>query len=505
MLWSNIFQKISTLEEFNTLSIPPKTNRMLRKFIFLGFVWHSISLIAQTDSCDCAANFSTLQRETEANYAGFPMKVTPQTQKAYQELVNQLGKATATVTQPKQCYDLLASYIHFFKDKHFILSYIPSSEYPWGDKPITESVFKKQCLQPNRHAIEGIWTHPDGKLTLGIQRENDTTFTGIVLSSQEQAYRPGMVYVQLTVTLQGYVYQNRESFITTPRPARQIGNLLQLWSHEMWGKIFPQTMNASERIELETWKNQQHGLRFEKLSNKTAWIKIPTFLNNEETLQNWVQQNDAAIKSCENLIIDLTGNGGGSSGWVSLIPYLLTQPIHQRDTYVRVTPANVHLKRKDLEFFATQHIPEAYQKYFPEATVQAYRSAYEELTTTKLPFYPIPGVTFPMDVPKGNPKKVALIVDGFGGSSTEYFFYLSQQSEKTRRFGTPTYGMMDYEGMSTPTPLPFSSFYLTIPIVKSHWTDTAPIDQTGFIPEYRLDQLPPETWVTHVKGVLEKE
>jgi len=478
---------------------------MLRKFIFLGLVWSGFTLTAQTESCDCKANFLTLLRETEANYGGFPVKVTPQTQKAYQKLVNQLEKASAGVTHPKSCFDLMAAYIRFFKDKHFILSYIPPADFPWGDTLLEESNFKEQCLQPHRHSLEGIWTHPDGKLTLGIQRENDTTFKGIVLSSQVEAYRPGMVYVQLTATPKGFVYQNRESFITTPRPARQIGNLLQLWSDEMLGKIFPQTMTSAERLELDTWKNQQHGLRFEKLSTKTAWLKIPTFLNNETAIQDLVHQNEAALKSCENLIIDLTGNGGGSSGWVSLIPYLLTQPIYQRDTYVRVTPANVNLKRKDLEFFATQPIPEAYQKYFPPATVAAYRKAYEELRTTKLPFYPIPGVTFPMDVSEGNPKKVALLVDGFGGSSTEYFFYLSQQSAKTQRYGTPTYGMMDYEGMSTPTPLPFSNYYVTIPIVKSHWTDTAPIDRIGFVPENRLDQLPLETWVRHVQAVMEKE
>jgi hypothetical protein len=60
------------------------------------------------------------------------------------------------------------------------------------------------------------------------------------------------------------------------------------------------------------------------------------------------------------------------------------------------------------------------------------------------------------------PKKIALIVDELCGSSTEYFFYLSKQSKKTARYGIPTMGMMDYEGMSNRTPLPYDKFILTI-------------------------------------------
>ncbi|WP_333864762.1 hypothetical protein, partial [Chitinophaga sp.] len=64
-------------------------------------------------------------------------------------------------------------------------------------------------------------------------------------------------------------------------------------------------------------------------------------------------------------------------------------------------------------------------------------------------------------------------------------------------------GMMDYEGMSNPTPLPYSKFVLTIPIAKSSWTDKHPIDQTGFAPNVHI-RLPENKWIDFIVKDLHK-
>ncbi|HEY8920003.1 MAG TPA: hypothetical protein VIM87_26375, partial [Chitinophaga sp.] len=94
-------------------------------------------------------------------------------------------------------------------------------------------------------------------------------------------------------------------------------------------------------------------------------------------------------------------------------------------------------------------------------------------------------------------------VDGFCGSSTEYFIALSHQSKKVTTYGSNTIGMMDYEGMSNPTPLPYNKFILTIPITKSSWTDTKPIDQTGFTPDVPI-RLPENRWIDFIVDDLPK-
>jgi hypothetical protein len=77
-------------------------------------------------------------------------------------------------------------------------------------------------------------------------------------------------------------------------------------------------------------------------------------------------------------------------------------------------------------------------------------------------------------------------MDEFCGSSAEYFFYLCRQSDKVTSYGLPTVGMMDYEGMSVPTAMPYTPFMLYIPIAKSSWIERRPIDETGFMPAVPL-------------------
>lgn len=171
---------------------------------------------------------------------------------------------------------------------------------------------------------------------------------------------------------------------------------------------------------------------------------------------------------------------------------------------MRVTPDNVKSKLTDLEPFATNPIPDDYKKYFPDNVLNAYKKAFTELPTANQKFYPIPSVSFPVDEVLKYPKKVAVLFDNFCGSSTEYFFDLSKQSTKIKRYGTNTIGMMDYEGMSTPTHLPYEKFILTIPIVKSSWTDKTPIDKNGFQPEILLNHLPQNEWIPYIVKDFEK-
>lgn len=183
----------------------------------------------------------------------------------------------------------------------------------------------------------------------------------------------------------------------------------------------------------------------------------------------------------------------------------MTNPIVQYQSYVRVSPDNVQAKLKDLEPFVLHPVPDEYKKYFPENILQAYKKAYDELPGTKEKFYPVPGVSFPLESQMPKPKKIALLVDDLCGSSTEYFFYLSKQSTKTTTYGINTIGMMDYEGMSIPTPLPYTNYIVTIPIVKSSWTDKAPIDQKGFEPDILLNKIEQKNWVEFVRKDLEKQ
>lgn len=464
----------------------------------------SVSQINQPNQCNCLDNLNILISKTEENYAGYPSKVGKNSILTYKKLIKQLKLKAKMEDNPKTCFFILRDYVRFFRDKHFILSYNNENDYNLEIIKISEDTFKKELANRKLNNFEGIWINADSSLKLAIKKFQNNLFKAIVLQSNNDKIPVGLVYATFQVNKNKTIVKEYNTFITTDIPAKVKGNLLQIGFLSMFGKIYPNTISIPEQQELSTWENNNYGLNFKKLSPKTAYLKIPTFQNNQDKIQQLVIKNDSIIKKSENLIVDLTGNAGGESGWVPILPYFMTNTIYQYDTYLRVTPENVKSKLADLETYVLNPIPNEYKKYFPDKTLAAYKKAYKELPTTKKQFYPIPGVSFPLDSVLKNPKKIALVVDDFCGSSTEYFFNLTKQSKKTKTYGVNTIGMMDYEGMSTLTKLPYPNFYLTIPIVKSSWTDKSPIDKTGFKPDIILDISEQHKWIESIRKDLEK-
>lgn len=472
---------------------------MIRIAFLLMALFLTFPSEAQQATCNCLENLDKLVVKTEANYAGYPAKVTALTQQTYRQLVTQLKKKAVGENNPKNCFYLLRQYVKFFRDKHFILSYradqdIDSTVVPILDRP---------SISNNSQSFEGNWKNEQGNTTIKIQGDGKGGYQAVKLEGTADHYPRGFVYFFLYLKGNRWYVKEYNSFISTETPVKLKGNLLFLWNHAAWGRISPVAMSPAELEELATWKNGNQGLAFRKLQPDISYLRIPTFFNNDQNIQQLVAAADSTIRHTKYLIVDLTGNGGGNSGWVSFLPYFMTNPITQAASYVRVTPDNIPLKLADIEPFVSNPIPDEYKKYFPDSILAKYKQAYKELPVTDKPFYPAPGVDFPLDSLMRMPEKIALIVDDLCGSSTEYFFFLSRQSKKTITYGLNTVGMMDYEGMSTPTPLPFDRYIVTIPIVKSSWTDKNPIDQTGFTPDVLL-KLPPQEWVKWISRDLPK-
>lgn len=472
---------------------------MIYKFAILTvFIFSSCFVVAQGNNCNCLENLTATIAKTEENYAGYPAKINSKSSKAYTQLVLKLKQQASGESNAKACYYIIKQYINFFKDKHFVLSYYNQKDFDSTVINYNDENARMQWAKQTKETVEGIWINPDSTTKIAIQKEDDGTFKALKIASKNDNLPAGFVYFTLTPKGNNqYTVKEYQSFISTATPAKQNGNLLQLWSHAMWGKVYPQKMSAAEAAELATWKGNNNGLAFRKLANDVAYLKIPTFFNNDNNIQQLVAENDSVIRHTKYLVVDLTGNGGGNTGWIYFLSYFMTNPIVQKPSFLRVTPDNVKLKLPDLEPYVKGPISDEYKKYFPGDVLALYKKAYAELPVTKEKFYPIPGVTFPLDSIIKNPVKIALVVDNFCGSSAEYFFYLSKQSKKTISYGTNTTGMMDYEGMSIPTPLPCDKFILTIPIVKSSWTDSSPIDQTGFKPDVIINK-PQSIWLDYI-------
>ncbi|NRF40205.1 S41 family peptidase [Pedobacter foliorum] len=458
-------------------------------------------LIAQQIPCNCLVNLNETIAKTEINYAGFPTKVNVKTKPGYENLVSNLRKKAANESNAKACFYLIKDYVRFFKDKHFSLTYLNKNDYDKEIVAIDDSYFK--TLKPGTD-VQGVWTNPDSSITLGIKKDSNNEYKAIILKAKDENLPKGLVYFTLKPHKKGYLLKQYNVFNSIDFYAQQREGLLQLWNFSLFGRIFPKEMTASEKKELNTWRNNNNGLDFNQLDKETSCIKIPTFFNNDNKIEKLVATHDKAIRNSKFLIIDLRGNGGGNSGWSFLLPYVMTNPIKQDSPLLRVSEDNVKLKRADLEYFVKNPVPQEAKKYYPDEYVANLKRIYEELPTTRNTFYEVPGLTIPVDSVLGSPFKVALITDGYCGSSTEYFFQLMKQSKKTTRYGANSVGMMDYEGPSSTTPLPCKELILMMPVSKSSWTDKNPIDESGFSPDVKLN-MPAKQWIEYIIKDLKKK
>jgi len=454
----------------------------------------------QTASCNCSANLDTLIHKTELNYAGFPSKTGDKHQSSYSRLTKSVLQQAKNITDPVRCFDVLKSYIAYFRDRHFDLSY-PLDSTNRKFSSLTAADFKN--LPDKRNAtIEGIWMNPDSTIKIGIRKSTADAYEGIVLESRDKAVPAGLVYVTLKKHTRGYTF-SKYDYLTIDYPARHDEGLLRLWNMELWGRVYPQEMSRQEKAELSTWKDYHFGLSFDQLDEKTAYLRLPSF-NRDDLVQALISQNDTAIRHSPCLIVDLRGNGGGNTGWAYLLPYLMTRRIDQGIAYLRISPDNTTRILKEMAPLINNPIPDGMEKYYTPAFMREYRKAYEQIRVTDKGFCPVPAISIPLDEVSPYPQKIALVFDDLCGSSTEYFFQLSRQSDKITRYGIPTLGMMDYVGMHQPTILPFKDYRLVIPDTKSSWTDTDPIDASGLKPEHDLTEVPRREWINYIKKDLIK-
>ncbi|MCF0041578.1 S41 family peptidase [Dyadobacter fanqingshengii] len=472
-------------------------------FFCISLVLYTCHTVSAQQQCNCLANLDTTIKKTELNYVGYPDMIARKLLPQYTRQVAKLRKDAAKESDPVKCFPILNAYVSFFNDKHFDIEYSITDTTRFQYNYLNEDAFKKDFTTQKRDSIEGIWVNPDSSMKLAVQKISPTLYQAVVLQSKDPKIKPGLVYYTFTRDKNGFVF-NRYDWMTPDFPVRQRGGLLFVWNFEVWAKAYPSTITEYERSEFLTWRNYNFGLDCKKLDNDHVLLSIGSF-NRDDKIKEIIQKNDSLIRSTKNLIVDLRGNGGGNSGWTYLLPYFYTQPIVQGNTYLRLSPDNIESNLPGIK--TTYEKPpkdtRLMRSYTPTVLDQ-YKKAYEEIPLSKDQFYSLPSLTLYSDSILKTPEKIALVFDDLGGSSTEYFFYISMQSKKIKRYGERTLGMMDYMGVSQQTKLPFEDYYLLIPDRKAAWTDTKPTNKTGFVPEHDLRHIPRHKWIDYIKTDLGK-
>ncbi len=174
---------------------------------------------------------------------------------------------------------------------------------------------------------------------------------------------------------------------------------------------------------------------------------------------------------CENLIIDIRGNGGGSDGaYGPLLPLVYDHPGGGPFVEFRVSPDNCYLLR---QWFGEGELRAELEKSGEEF----YNPVAKDYKVNKLE----------LDSVESLPKRVGVIIDGAIASSGEQFLRDARScSDRMTIYGRDnTLGCLDYSNCNI-IPLPNSKISVSVPMSRVIGLPAGAIDYVGIAPEVQI-------------------
>ncbi len=233
-----------------------------------------------------------------------------------------------------------------------------------------------------------------------------------------------------------------------------------------------------------------------KVTDRTFLIRFPS-CDGEDPTPEWVNESIDAYRAsgCENLIIDIRGNGGGMDGIFRPYTTLLYDRKARLDgAEIRNTPAHIAWIDK-IEVDWIQQLKEEMEKSEDEFVLMTPR-----------------WIEISYDSISPLPRRAALIIDATVASAAEQMVLtLRACSSRTTVYGRDnTMGCLDYSNCRTVN-LPQSGITLSVPMTRTCRLPDRGIDQTGIAPDVRIPlPLPNELtdnvdeWTQWVAADLEK-
>lgn len=250
--------------------------------------------------------------------------------------------------------------------------------------------------------------------------------------------------------------------------------------------------------EIQKKINEFEGFYFKKLSSKTILLRISSFnYPYVERIENLIEENISLLESCENLIIDLRNNlGGTDNAYQKLLPYIYTNPVRIMNAEYLATPSLI----KGLQNWI-QKLPDE-DKYLEEK--EEIKKEIEFYKANLGKFVDIDSIKVYFDTVKiilQSPKRIAILANKNTASSAEFFIFITKQSKKVKLLGIPTAGVLDY-GSVREFDFECEGYNLYLPTYRTLRIPDYPLDNIGIQPDIYMDKYV-EDWVKYAKEYLE--
>jgi Peptidase family S41 len=442
------------------------------------------------NKCNCKQSLSQLIKKIESGYPGFNVKTTDTI--IYNDFKDRLIIESRN-TKDSDCSKLLKHYLSYFRDPHVSLLYTNENktQIPKSDKKSENKVdivlddFYKH-ISRSKDELEGVWKSPYYKV--GIIKVNNN-YQGFIIEASNESWKANEIKFSLMQEGKANYYMGNHSLKEDSYELFD-GSILSFKDiNAVFLKELPKPKLTEKEIELKLDKIQ--GFYFTKLSNKTSLLCISSFEDAYvEKIEKIISDNQQTIENCENLIIDVRNNLGGTyDAYDELLPYIITN----------------NIRSVGMEFLVTQTLIDDVENWFDdeEGKKKARRwiSMFEGnigkfVNTDTSNVY-----MTEIKTAENSPKQIAILINNWTASSGEAFVFSAKQSEKVKILGIPTYGAMDY-GSASLFDFGCPNYQLQMPTWRARRLPDYPIDNIGIQPDIYLDKSV-EDWVQYAIEYLE--
>lgn len=262
-------------------------------------------------------------------------------------------------------------------------------------------------------------------------------------------------------------------------------------------QYFPENKQMTFFREMDEYAPKQLAC---KVTDKTYLIRVPSF--GQQFDWDWIAHtvDSFIVSQCQNLIIDIRGNSGGSDyAYWPLLCLCYDHPAHFAGVEFRNSSGN---RDNWAEVLQDTTNDERYRNFLNSLLA----SHAEWVVSTTDTIWTIDTV-YPY-----KPKKVGIIIDPVVASSGEQFLIdVRASSDRVTVFGRDnTIGCLDYSNCRMAT-FPNSGSMITIAMSRSLRLPDRGIDETGIAPDVRITLPYPKVltdnldeWVLFVAKTLEE-
>jgi hypothetical protein len=466
-----------------------------------------------TPRTPCGEALDWLIRTFAANDAGYSY-VADRRGYAVVEQHNAHHRSLAeSISDDQACEGAMKTWLEFFRSGHIGVRLNQEADpdeakseaslkdfyatFPRLDLSIEDFVAGAQALPPG--GFQGVWQ--SGVYRVGITRDPETgEFIGFIVEADGVYWHPGQIKLRFkehpqTGVLSGEFFM-RDHSVQAIEPVRLLSDNILRAGFSTWQRVLPTSeLSADEALYLESVNSNQPFFRV--LSDHTAYLRIPSFAYEQKKhIDAVLREHGPKIDQTSNLIIDVRGNGGGSdASYAGLVPLIYTNPIRVVGADLLSTPLNNAKYAAILE-----------DDGWSDEDKEWVRRIYDKLNAEPGGFVSVD--QHPVSVQReeevaANPKQVAILIDDGNASTTEQFILAARQSWKTKLFGVPTMGILDFSNVHQ-VQSPDGRFTLWYATSKSRRLPAFPVDDVGLQPDYHLDDdIPHHLWVSHVRAILE--